>query len=133
MPKPKQKHSKKVAQLSGDSFLIADEKKVPLFSTTGTRSPEVVYAHEYQIIDSLKVNASAMFPKEKLNVINALRRRAHIINGKKFLVRKASETHGRIWRLPNNAVIKAHGGRIAGVSPLKKGVPRKDATDNSNT
>ena len=102
------------------SFLVLDVEILPVVAQFG-RSAEISYPVEFAIIDSMKVGQSAAYPKEKLNVINAIRGRLTKIGKKKFIIRKINPTQGRIWRVADNAPAK-------GWSRVKKDKQNPDGT-----
>jgi len=133
MPKQKVKPqpNKKVQSSTNESFLKLDPKRVVTIEVHSKTSPEVKYPREYALIDSMKVGRSAIYPIDKSNVIDAIRRRIAILGNKKFLIRKVDQTHKRIWRVADNAVIR-NGGRVKGVSPYKKAVIENVQPNNNS-
>ena len=111
---------KKAKRLSGKTFLVLDDKILPVVAQFG-RSAEISYPKEFAIIDSMKVGQSASFPRERLNIINAIRGRLTKIGKKKFIVRKINATQQRIWRVADNASAK-------GWSRVKKEKQNPDGT-----
>jgi hypothetical protein len=114
-------------QKARESFLVLDEKKLPVVQAHFGVSPELKYPLEFQVIDGMRVNQSALFPVEKKKIIDAIRTRMHKVTSKKFIVRKVNTTHSRIWRVADNTVIK-YGGRRKG-GPYKKAKNEETKTE----
>lgn len=102
---------------SGESFLQLDDKRHPIKGLFAG-GPQARYPREYELIQSLKVNSSASFARERLNVINAIRTHIHRNEGKKYIVKKIDLRTARIWRVGDNAVTR-FGGRQKG-GPYRK-------------
>ena len=93
---------------SSSTFLLLDEKKVPVTNQIN-RSAELSHPKEYQLVDSMKVGQSAIFPKEKIGAVNAIKRRLLMTTNKKYIIRKENNEFNRIWRVADNAVIRKGG------------------------
>ena len=106
-----------------------DVEDIPIAGVFG-RSVELTFPDEYRSISALEVGKSGTFPTDKLRIINAVRARIHKLTGKNFTVRKIDAKTSRLWRVPDRQIKKHSGGRIAGVSPWKKGVPPKPKEEN---
>ena len=107
--------AKQKSKKQGDkdkTFLVLDEKKLPVVNQIN-RSAEIAYPQEYQLLDSMKVGQSAIFPKDKVGVIGAIKRRFAMTSNKKFIIRKVNQSFNRIWRVPDNTVMRT-GGRVKG-------------------
>ena len=83
-------------------FLVLDSEIIPVVGITRNGS-EVAYPREYELINSLKINQSGVFPTEKLKIINAIRLRIFKLHNKKFVVKKITPDRSRIWRVADSA------------------------------
>jgi len=89
-----------------NSFMIRDVAPVPLTSAMSRLSTPWKYPKEYEIMDSLKINQSALFPTEKKKIVDGIRTTMQKQTPKRFTVRKVDFQFSRIWRIEDNATAR---------------------------
>lgn len=125
MAKPKKSIQWKKRNETVEPFLQIDKRRVPLNEATAfvKNSIKAKYPLEYDVINRLNVNASATFPRDKLNVVTAIKTYLHKSSKKVFIMKKVDATTGRIWRAANGTIVRK-GGRAVG-GPYRKEEPEE--------
>jgi hypothetical protein len=94
--------------------LNLDDEKIPMLGITG-RNPTITYPAEFELMNKMNVEQSAWFKRDKMNIIDSLKKYFHKHTEKKFVMKKIDDERTRIWRVEDGTKLTSR------KSPKKRG------------